>query len=143
MKRTKGFTLLELMIVVIIVGILATLGVSQYARATERARGAEARQVLSTVRSLAVAYSMDHEAYTGFDNTIAGIGTGVDQIPSACRPSHYFYYNVLGASATSVQMRAIRCTGGQGKPPSGATAGYLQLWINTDGTSEWTSNAGY
>ncbi|MBU0504178.1 MAG: prepilin-type N-terminal cleavage/methylation domain-containing protein, partial [Candidatus Omnitrophica bacterium] len=49
MKR--GFTLLELMIVIIIVGVLATLGITQYQTAIERARGAEARQVISQLRS--------------------------------------------------------------------------------------------
>lgn len=48
----KGFTLLELIIVIIIIGILATLGLTQYARMVERGRGAEARQLLGNILDL-------------------------------------------------------------------------------------------
>ena len=56
MKR--GFTLLELMVVIIILGVLATLGVMQYQAAIEKSRGAEARQVIGQLRSQCAAYYM-------------------------------------------------------------------------------------
>jgi prepilin-type N-terminal cleavage/methylation domain-containing protein len=46
MKKSKAFTLLEMMIVVVIVGILATLGAGQYSRVVENSRGLEATEVL-------------------------------------------------------------------------------------------------
>jgi len=39
----KGFTLLELIVVIIILGILASLGFSQYIKMVEKGRSAEAR----------------------------------------------------------------------------------------------------
>jgi prepilin-type N-terminal cleavage/methylation domain-containing protein len=39
----KGFTLLELIVVIVIIGVLATLGLTQYASMVERGRSAEAK----------------------------------------------------------------------------------------------------
>jgi len=57
MKRRKGFTLLELIIVVIVIGILASIALPRYIRVTERARSAEARQVLGILRGSQIRYN--------------------------------------------------------------------------------------
>ena len=47
----RGFTLLELLMVVIIIAILASIALPQYIRATEKARAAEALQILGAIRT--------------------------------------------------------------------------------------------
>jgi len=133
----KGFTLLELVVVIIILGILASLGLTQYGRMIERSRGAEARAALGDVRKYAIAYRIEYGSVltnngAGQNPTtnpeLVGIGGAGDQMPNLCRGSHYFSYGVGGTDAAFV-MTATRCQGG-GKNPQG-TAGVLQTLILT------------
>jgi len=139
MKR--GFTLVELLIVIIIVGILATVGFTQYTDVVERSRGAEAKNVLGQLRSLCAGFYMGKDAN---DCTAAnlGIGTGTDLVPSACRSSHYFSYGVASA-ASAATFTATRCTA-SGKAPNHGTAHTVTLAVDYGaGTDTYTSAAGY
>ncbi len=49
----KGFTLIELMITVLIVGILASVALPQYTRALERSRAAEPKVIWDTISKMA------------------------------------------------------------------------------------------
>jgi len=49
MNKKKGFTLVELLIVVMIIGILAVIALPNYQKSIERAYTAEAKQVLSDI----------------------------------------------------------------------------------------------
>ena len=59
----KGFTLIELIIVVIVIGILATLAVPQYLRAVERAKGGKARHALGLIAQAEKMYRSDNDTY--------------------------------------------------------------------------------
>ena len=141
----KGFTLLELIVVVIIIGILATLGLTQYGRAVERGRGAEAKTILGTIRGQAAAHYLEYNSLTtpAFDNTRAGIGTADDQIPSADRASHYFRYGI-SATATLLTATATRsgATGRGGLSPA-ATRTLILTTTYPAGTDTWTGTGGY
>jgi len=50
-KKRAGFTLIELMIVVIVVGILAAAAIPIYSRVMDRARASEGKAILGTVRT--------------------------------------------------------------------------------------------
>jgi len=50
-KKRAGFTLIELMIVVIVVGILAAAAIPIYSRVMDRARASEGKALLGTVRT--------------------------------------------------------------------------------------------
>ena len=64
-NRIRGFTLLEILIVVIIVGIMATVAMPQFTKMIERAKEAEAMSNLSAVRAAQKVYALDNNgAYT-------------------------------------------------------------------------------
>ena len=146
MKR--GFTLLELIVVVIILGILATLGLTQYGRMVERSRGAEAKAILGDVRKFAAAHYLEFNALNGtpaFDITRANIGPADDQIPSVCRPSHYFSYSIGGLGATFLTITATRCgAAGKGGAAGPAVGNTLTLDTNVStGVDSWDGTGGY
>ena len=55
-----GFTLIEIIIALIIVGILAIIALPGYGRVTERSRQAEAISILSVMRGAQLRYSADN-----------------------------------------------------------------------------------
>jgi len=62
----KGFTLLEVLIVVIIIGILATIALPQYISTLEKARSGEAMTNVGTLRSSMERYWYDQGATAGY-----------------------------------------------------------------------------
>jgi len=56
LKNTQGFTLIELVVILIIIGILVSLGMPQYIITVERARATEGIYVLGVVRHTQLRY---------------------------------------------------------------------------------------
>lgn len=62
-KKKAGFTLIELMIVIIIVGILAAIAVPIYSGFVKRARSSEAKATVGGIRTGQLVYHAEHQVY--------------------------------------------------------------------------------
>ena len=107
-KDVRGFTLLELLMVVIIIAILASIALPQYMRVAERSRASEALTVIGAIRSSEQRFRAQDPAgqyepdLTKIDIEIPGIGV--------TPPSQMWAYTVTGAGA-GANASASRLTG--------------------------------
>ncbi len=91
-RKSKGFTLIELMIVVAIIGILAAIAIPRFANLIDRAREARTQGNLGAIRSaMAIYYGTTDGVWPP---TIAGLavvvapGPYLDVIPTVLLPAY-------------------------------------------------------
>ncbi|MDD5653496.1 MAG: prepilin-type N-terminal cleavage/methylation domain-containing protein [Candidatus Omnitrophica bacterium] len=121
MKR--AFTLLELMVVIILIGILASLGTVSYTSVIEKARRGEAASILGTMRQMAIITFQETGAYPTTPAQLQSL-LGAGFAAGACNGSYYFQYS-MDAAGTGT---ATRCAAG-GKAPQGNAADTMTLTV--------------
>src|SRR5437667_3551241 len=103
-KNRKGFTLVELAVVIVIIGVLAAFGVPRFIKSVERSKAAEAFAYLSAVRSA-------QERYQARQGTYADDLTKLDIDQSTPK---YFDVGTVTADETSWSLTLTRKAGSSG-----------------------------
>lgn len=109
----NGFTLLEIMIVVIIVGVLASLALPKFGSIIERTRAVEAIETLTRLRGALERCYLNTRNYT---QCIHGPGnpwvklTGNEDPGSAVNSHFYYAYSVASGANTHFALIAVRNT---------------------------------
>ena len=106
MKEKKGFTLIEVLVVVIIIGILAMVAIPQFTKSIERSRGAEARAALRNIYTAEQAYFAQNETYTP---TYSVLATSYD-VPATLGTDWSF--SIISGDATTFVAEALRTGSG-------------------------------
>ncbi|MBY0370262.1 prepilin-type N-terminal cleavage/methylation domain-containing protein, partial [bacterium] len=79
-KGRRGFTLVELLIVVAIIGVLSTIGVPTFKRMIQKSKKAEAKVGLGGLYTTEAAFFAE---YNGYGNNLAKMGYAIDGAASA------------------------------------------------------------
>lgn len=96
----KGFTIIELMIVVIIIGILATFAVPQYLSAIERGKQGKARHALGLIAEAEKMYRAEYDSYiTVTDGTFNNVFSSYIELAEIDADTDWDYA-VTGATTT-------------------------------------------
>ena len=103
MTQRQGFTLIELMIVVVIIGLLATIAVPNFLRMRDNAKEAKAKGGAHTVQLVAEDYAVRH------DGTYTDVA--VDLMP--LMPGGALLENAFTRVVTEPQFGAAAATAGQ------------------------------
>jgi len=77
MKDEEGFTLLELMVVIAIIGILASIAIPQYAALKTRSYNSAAESDLKNATTAQEAYFVDEQTYSAAVSNITGASYGL------------------------------------------------------------------
>ena len=99
----RGFSLPELMVVVCIIGILASIAVANFIGFTCRSKTAEAKSILKGIYVASLSYQSEHETFTdrlallGLDIHLSGSTTGVGL---------YYYFAITRADQVQFDATA-------------------------------------
>ena len=140
MTRNKGFTLIELMVVILIVAILAAVIIPMLRARIDAAKWSEGRAGMGTIGTAARAYWAEHQDQAATANapligTLFPITSDLDgkYFQYACYDITFTAYDTTNVAYTITCDTADSTRTGKPTAPASMT-----LQVLVDGTSTWT-----
>lgn len=132
MKQNKGFTLIELMIVVAIVGILSMVAVPAYSNYVIRGKLVEATSTLSDTRIKLEQFFQDNRTYSGYTCPAA-----TSYFTYACSNMSDTTYTVTATGKTTLSEFVYTIDQANTKRTTGLKAGWgtapMECWVTSAG----------
>ena len=131
----RGFTILEVVIVVVLIGVLAAIALPEYANFLERGKVTEAVNAIGSIKSAELIYKMRNDVYVSItQNTQSRLSEYLKlDIPST---GNWYYHSSTTTTPGGFTVSAFRL-------PSGGTLNgtYIRLTFDpATGSYAWSGN---
>ena len=134
-QMQKGFTLIELMIVVAIIGILAAVAIPAYQDYTIKSKLTEASNLVAGVKQ-AIAEQTDYSLLT--NATVAGAEAMNASQDITITGNYVLKVTALGTSATTATITATHKPASSTVPAALADKTIVWTGVNNGGSVSWT-----
>jgi type IV pilus assembly protein PilA len=121
-KNEHGFTLVELLVVIIIIGILAAISLPNFLNQAAKARQSEAKQIITTINRAQTIYRTENDRFATSFNLLA---TGILAGDLSFSTTSYTY--VLNASQDTTSIAANPGTDSSLKSYLGTTIRFFNI----------------
>jgi prepilin-type N-terminal cleavage/methylation domain-containing protein len=136
-RNQKGFTMVELMIVVTIIGLLATIAMPMFQLVPERSKSTEAVTALGLIRSAMRVYYVEHGTFANpsvFSDGAQVTNGGLLGVTDRDLEGRYFSSECYTFSgAPTANSFTIECDGSNSTAQFGSEVSTLVVTIDQDG----------